>query len=92
METKVNMIRTEQTRPRNGCRLYPIKPEILANYVCWGWRKRGMVGLVLDKIVILNYLRIPIIRRVQLANTDTDSYRIPIVAIMVDEKIKLMNH
>ena len=30
--------------------------------------------LVLDKIVIFNYLRIPIIRRVRLANTDTDSY------------------
>ena len=39
---------------------------------------------MLDKIVIFNYLRILIIRRVQLANTDTDtdSYRIPIVAII----------
>ena len=57
-------------------------------------REKTNSQLVLDKIVIFNYLRIPIIRRVQLANTDTDtdSYRIPIVAIMVDEKIKLMNH
>ena len=31
------------------------------------------LSVVLDKIVIFNYLRITIIRRVQLANTDTDT-------------------